>query len=69
MYIYRYILHNHLIYIHYDPNDEDIIKKISSYEILSDDTISEIKQSYDVETMPYSLYINSLVTLAKLELL
>ena len=69
MYIYRYILHNHLIYIHYDPKDDDIIKKISSYEILEDDSISEIKHSYDVDDMSYSIYIGSLVTLAKLDLI
>lgn len=69
MYIYRYIIHNHLIYIHYDPKDDDIVKKITSYEILEDDSISEIKHSYDVETMPYSLYINSLVTLSKINLI
>jgi len=68
MYIYRYIIHNHLVYIYYDPKDHDIIKKISSYEILPDDTISKIKQSYDVDNMPYSLYIHSLVTLSKLDL-
>ncbi len=69
MHIYRYIIYNHLIYIHYDPKDDDIIKKITSYEILEDDSISEIKHSYDVETMPYSLYINSLVTLSKINLI
>ncbi len=69
MYIYRYIIHNHLIYIHYDPKDDDIVKKITSYEILEDDSISEIKHSYDVDTMPYSLYINSLVTLSKINLI
>jgi hypothetical protein len=69
MYIYRYILHNHLIYIYYDPNDDDIIQKITSYEILDDDTISEIKHSYDVDNMNYSIYIGSLVTLAKLDLI
>jgi hypothetical protein len=68
MHIYRYIIKNNLIYIHYDPKDDDIIKKISSYEILPDNTISEIKQSYDMDDMPYSLYINSLVTLSKLNL-
>jgi hypothetical protein len=36
---------------------------------LSDDTISEIKHSYDVDNMNYSIYIGSLVTLAKLDLI
>lgn len=63
MNIYRYIIKNHLVDIQYDTSTEDIIESIKIYPI-NDDKVGEIKQSYDVDTMPYSIYVQSLVILA-----
>lgn len=63
MNIYRYIIKNHLVDIQYDTSTEDIIQTIKIYPI-NDDKVGEIKRSYDVNTMPYSIYVQSLIILA-----
>lgn len=69
MNIYRYIIKNHLVDIQYNLSNEDIIETIKIYPINDDNTIGEIKRSYDVDTMPYSIYVQSLVILADNDLI